>query len=80
MLVAFVSLRDFTLQLKDDHHPSEKYIPYITKASSHAPHLESITIYHGHNHAPHLKTVDGRNRAFRFKRVDANWVVCDEDE
>ena len=69
MFAAFVSLRDFTLDpLGDLIHPSEKYLRYITKASRHAPHVESVTIYHG------------SNNAFRCKRVNANWVVCDEDK
>jgi hypothetical protein len=70
MLVAFVSLRVFTLRLKRDHQlqSSEKYLRYITKASHQAPHLESFTIHHGNNHT------------FRCKRVNANWVVCDEAE
>ena len=67
VIVAFVSLRDFTLDpLGDLIHPSEKYLQYITKASRQAPHLESFTIDHG--------------PAFRFKQVNENWVVCDEDE
>jgi hypothetical protein len=65
MLVAFVSLRDFTLQLTSDYRPSEQY---ITKVSRQAPHLEYFTIRHGIDHA------------FRCKRVNKNWVVCDEDE
>jgi hypothetical protein len=68
MFTAFVSLRVFTLQLKVDHHPSEKYLRYITNASRQSPHVESVTIYHG------------SNNAFRCKRVNANWVVCDEDK
>jgi hypothetical protein len=61
------TLRDFTLKLTGDHYPSEKYLRYITKAFHRAPHLESVTIYLGLNHA------------FSCKRVNANWVVCDED-
>jgi hypothetical protein len=68
MFAAFVSLRDFTLDLLGDHHPSEKYLRYITKASRQAPRVESVTIFHGHDHV------------FLCKRVNANWVVCDEDE
>ena len=72
MLVAFVSLRVFTLRLVDNQlQSSEKYLRYITKVyitkvTHQAPHLESFTIHHGRNHA------------FRCKRVNANWVVCDE--
>jgi hypothetical protein len=69
MLVAFVSLRVFTLDLLSDQpHPSEKYLRYITKASYQAPQLDFFTIQ------------DSPEFTFRFKRVDANWVVCDEDE
>jgi hypothetical protein len=69
MFAAFVSLRDFTLDpLGDLIHPSEKYLQYITKASRQAPHLESFTIHNVNDYA------------FRCKRVNANWVVCDEDE
>ena len=69
MLAAFVSLRVFTLDLLGDHHHlSEKYLRYITKASRQAPHVESVTISHRSNHA------------FRCKRVNSNWVVCDEDK
>ena len=72
MLVAFVSLRVFTLQLwGNQRHLSEKYLRYITKASHQAPHLEFFTIYYYY--------YDGDN-IFRCKRVNANWVVCDEDE
>jgi hypothetical protein len=68
LLVAFVSLRVFTLDLLGDHHPSEKYLRCITKVSDRAPHLEFFTIE------------DGAEYTFRYKRVSANWVVCDEDE
>jgi hypothetical protein len=69
MLVAFVSLRVFKLQLSGDQlHPSGKYIRYITKASRQAPHLESFTIHHVRDHT------------FRCKRVNEIWVVCDEAE
>jgi hypothetical protein len=69
MLVAFVSLRVFTLRLEgDQRHLYEKYLRYITKASHRAPHLEFFTIRYSDNYA------------FRCKRVNANWVVCDEAE
>jgi len=75
MLVAFVSLRVFTLEHRDDqpHRPnlSEKYLRYITKASHQAPHLEYFTIhsfYHGNDYT------------FCCKRVNSNWVVCEEAE
>jgi hypothetical protein len=69
MLVAFVSLRVFTLRLWVNRlHPSEKYLRYITKASNQAPHLEFFTIHHHDDYD------------FRFKRVNENWVVCDEAE
>jgi hypothetical protein len=69
MLAAFVSLRVFKLLLKRAQFLSfENYLRYITKASHQAPHLESFTIHHGHNHT------------FRCKRVNANWVVCEEAE
>jgi hypothetical protein len=69
MLVAFVSLRVFTLRLGGNQlRPSEKYLQYITKACGPAPHLEFFTIR-------------GRNGyTFRCKRVNENWVVCDEAE
>jgi hypothetical protein len=66
MLVSFVSLQVLTLDLMTDHRPPEIYLRYITKVSRQAPHLESFTITYGH--------------AFRFKRVNENWVVCGEDE
>jgi hypothetical protein len=69
MLIAIVSLRVFTLRFWGTQpHPSEKYLQYITKASRQALHLESFTIHNGNDHA------------FRCKRVNANWVICDEDE
>jgi len=69
MLVAFVSLRYFTLGLTGDQlHLSEKYLQYITKASHQAPHLEFFTIQY----------VD--DYTFRCKRVNANWVVYNEGE
>jgi hypothetical protein len=68
MLVAFVSLREFTLDLLGDHRDSEKYLQYITKASHQAPHLEFFTIQY----------VD--DYTFRCKRVNANWVVYNEGE
>ena len=68
MLAAFVSLRVFTLELTGSRsHRSEKYLRYITKVSHHAPHLDSFNINRGGN-------------SFRFKRVNANWAVCDEAE
>ena len=67
MLAAFVSLRVFTLRLGGrKFHPSEIYLRYITKASRQAPHLESFTIHLGDHYT------------FRYKRVNENWVVCDE--
>jgi 23S rRNA C2498 (ribose-2'-O)-methylase RlmM len=72
MLVAFVSLRVFTLQLwGNQRHLSEKYLRYITKASHQAPHLEFFTIRYYYYEDGHI---------FRCKRVDASWVVCDEVE
>jgi hypothetical protein len=71
MLVAFVSLRVFTLQLRAYSYPSEEYLRYITKASHQAPHLESFTIHSIYSNYDYI---------FRCKRVNANWVVCDEDE
>ena len=69
MLVAFVSLRVLTLRLKGDQlHLSEKYLRYITKASHQAPHLEFFTIHYGNDYT------------FHCKRVNENWVVCDEAE
>ena len=69
MLAAYVSLRVFTLKLYYHQlHPSEKYLQYITKASDQAPHLESFTIQ------------DEVDYTFRCKRVNENWVVCDEAE
>jgi hypothetical protein len=69
MLVAFVSLRVFTLRLGSrELYPSEKYLKYITNASHQAPHLESFTI--------HL----GSRYTLRYKRVNENWVVCGEVE
>jgi hypothetical protein len=68
MFAAFVSLRNFTLDLLGDHFPSEKYLRYITKSSRQAPHIESVAIRHGRNHS------------FRCKRVNENWVICDKDE
>jgi hypothetical protein len=69
MLAAFVSLRFFTLQLYGiKPHHSEKYLRYITKASNQAPHLEFFTIRYRDDYT------------FRFKRVNENWVVCDEAE
>jgi hypothetical protein len=68
MLVAFVSLRVFALRLRGRHHPSEEYLRYITKVSNQAPHLEFFTI-----RRVYYKT-------FRCKRVNENWVVCDEAE
>ena len=65
MLVAFVSLRIFTLRLRGYPHPCEEYLRYITKASNQAPHLESFTIHHGYDHTVHCK------------RTNENWVVCD---
>jgi hypothetical protein len=67
MLAAFVSLRVFTLWILDHRlHPSEKYPQYITKASDQAPHLESFTIQ------------DDYDYSLRCKRVNENWVVCDD--
>jgi hypothetical protein len=69
MLVAFVSLRVFTLQFGGPRpHHSEKYLRYVTKVSRQAPHLESFTICHIGVHT------------FRCMRVNENWVDCDEDE
>ena len=68
MLVAFVSLRVFTLRLRGDPHPSENYLQYITKASNRAPQLESFTIHRDNDYT------------VRCKRVNENWVVCDEAE
>jgi hypothetical protein len=68
MLVAFVSLRVFTLRLRGNRlHVSLNYLRYITKTTHQAPHLEFFTI---HNH----------NYTFRHKRINENWIVCDEDE
>jgi hypothetical protein len=67
MFAAFVSLRVFTIELMDGQpHPSEKYLRYVTKVSRQAPHVESVTIFHGNNHV------------FRCERVNTNWVICDE--
>jgi hypothetical protein len=70
MLVAFVSLRDFTLELEDERlhlsNRSKKYLRYITKASHRAPHLESFTIH---------SIYFDNGYIFRCERVDANWVV-----
>jgi hypothetical protein len=66
MLAAFVSLRVFTIELRGYRHPS---VRYITKASHQAPHLESFTIH---------SISFGNNYTFRCKRVNGNWVVCDE--
>jgi hypothetical protein len=69
MLVAFVSLRVFTLQLYNNQLlSSEEYLRYITKVSNQAPHLESFTIHQGYYHI------------VRFKWVNGNWTVCDEAE
>jgi hypothetical protein len=70
MLAAFVSLRVVTIDLTGggQPHPSEKYLRYITKASNRAPPLKFFTIQ------------DGDDDTFRYKRVNANWVVCDEAE
>ena len=66
MLVSFVSLRVFTLELwGEELYRIEKYIRYITKTSNQAPHLESFTIKHG-------------AYTIRCKRVNKNWVVCDK--
>jgi len=68
MLAAFVSLRVFTLELGGKQlQSSETYLGYITKASNQAPHLESFTIRHGNDYA------------FRCKRVNANWIVCEAE-
>ena len=64
MLVAFVSLRDFTLHFWDRQQISEKYFQFVTKVSRQALHLEFFTIRRRYN------------RPFRRKRVNANWVVC----
>ena len=65
MLVAFVSLRVFTLRLRDNQHrPSEKKLRYIINQ---APHLEFFIIQYGRN-------------TFHYKRVNENWIVCDEAE
>ena len=76
MLVVFVSLRVFTLQLWGDQlQSSKKYLRYITKSSNQAPHLEFFAIhYYDDDH-----TVSDDN-IFRCKRVNTNWVVCDETE
>jgi hypothetical protein len=69
MLVAFVSLRVFTLELNGDLlRPPENHLRYVTKVSHQAPYLESFTI---------LSTNFGCDHTFRCKRVDANWVICD---
>ena len=68
MLVASVSLRVFTLRLRGDRDHFEKYFRYITKTSDQPPHLESFTIHNDDDYT------------FRFKRVNENWVVCDEAE
>ena len=69
MLVAFVSLRVFSFQLRGNPlRVSEKYLRYITKVSHQAPRLESFTIHHVNDHT------------FRRKPVDSNWVVCDNAE
>jgi len=62
MLVAFVSLRVFTLNLPIGHHTSEKY---ITQVSRQAPHLKSFIIQ------------DNDGYIFRYKRVNENWVICE---
>jgi len=67
MLVGFVSLRDFTLLFRSNQlRPSEKYLRYITKESNQAPHLEFFTICPRDDYT------------FCCKRVNENWVVCDE--
>jgi hypothetical protein len=69
MFVAFVSLRVFALKHRgNQRRVSEKYLRYITKASHQAPHLEFFTIHYGNFYT------------FDCKRVNENWVVCDEDE
>jgi hypothetical protein len=68
MLVAFVSLRVFTLQLEGYHLRNEDYPRYITKVFDRAPHLDFFTIQ------------DGDDHTFRCKRVNENYVVCDEAE
>jgi hypothetical protein len=75
MLVAFASLRVFTLELRDNQlHGSfgfESYRRYITKVSRQAPHLESLTIdciYYDTRYT------------FRCEQVNANWVVCEEPD
>jgi hypothetical protein len=67
MLAAFVSLRVFTFELNCHQHHAEEYLQYITRASHLAPHLQFFTI-------------DRYGHALRFKRVNANWVVCYEAE
>jgi hypothetical protein len=72
MLVACVSLRVFRLELTGDQlHRPKKHLRYVTKVSHQAPHLESFTI---------LSFNYGDDYSFRCKRVDTNWVICDEDE
>jgi hypothetical protein len=69
MLVAFVLLQVFTLRLWGNQlHPSDNYLQYITQASDQAPHLGFFTIQ------------DGEDYTFCSKRVNENWVVCDEAE
>jgi hypothetical protein len=67
MLVAFVSLRFFKVKL-DGFRPNlpERYIRYITKTTRQAPHLEYFTIHCVKSHP------------CCCKRVNENWVVCDE--
>ena len=67
MLAAFVSLRVFTFELHCHQHHAEEYLQYITRATHQAPHLQFFTI-------------DRFGPAFRCKRVNANWVVCDDAE
>ena len=87
MLVAFVSLRVFTLGHRDDQphvsNLSEIYLRYITKATNQAPHLEFFTIqsyYYDDDDAVSDDQAVGDDYTFCCKRVNANWVVCEEAE
>jgi len=69
LLVTSVSLRVFKIcgiEEVSQYRRTEKYLPYISKTSDRAPHLEFFSIFEG--------------KDYYAKRVCGEWVVCDEAE
>jgi hypothetical protein len=68
LLTTLVSLRVYTIHVTFPFHDimAENYLPYITKTSDRAPHLEYFALSEG--------------KDYYAKRVCGKWVSCDEAE